>query len=310
MRSPLRLALLLALLAPTAAPAAELKLAAWNIRNLATQGRVFHDGCCERTPADLDRLRGIAEMLAADVVAVQEASSLAALARVFPPEAYVLCLGSRTGEASCRDDGTPGPDVPATETPAQNLAFAVRRASGLRVVLIRNLPALSVAPDGGWPEHPGLELVVEREGRRLALLNAHLAGCYDGPVASGSPNPACRTMAAQVEPLRAWMDEAPPAFAALGDFNRRFARETPTDALGPRLPAARLPLDEALCWPDDPDPNHRWSVDWILLGPGVAAAPGTSRRMFPALLGADLPPVEEGRRAVVGPLPVEAVVRF
>ena len=78
-----------------------LRLATWNIEHLAAADGA---GCRPRTAADYAELRAVAELLDADVVAVQEVQNTQALARVFDPAVYDLVVSARrdTGRATCR----------------------------------------------------------------------------------------------------------------------------------------------------------------------------------------------------------------
>lgn len=82
------LALLILLLFPALAGAAELKLATWNLEWLTDR----HDGdralpadVHPRNAEDIDRLRSYAAELDADVIAIQEVDGRNVAARVFPP---------------------------------------------------------------------------------------------------------------------------------------------------------------------------------------------------------------------------------
>ncbi len=168
-----------------------LRLATWNLEwlNMAGQGVVA------RNDADLEQLRRYAERLNPDIVAVQEVSEEAALARVFPADRYRIHL--------------------AQHGRAQKTGFAYRH--GLDVRVMADLDALS--------EHglrAGADLAVQVNGKTLRLLAIHLkAFCVKKTLADADED--CARLAEQVPTVEAWIDaraQAGDAFAVLGDFNR------------------------------------------------------------------------------------------
>ena len=69
------LLLLLGLLLPALAQAADLKIATWNLNWLTTRALgdpALPSDVTPRQPADFDRLRAYADQLDADVIAIQE----------------------------------------------------------------------------------------------------------------------------------------------------------------------------------------------------------------------------------------------
>jgi hypothetical protein len=122
----------------------------------------------------------------------------------------------------------------------------------------------------GRPVRWGTEILVEKDGQLLRLLSVHLkSGCHDGSLENPT-DPDCVTLAAQREPLEAWIDKAAQElvpFVMLGDFNRRIDRFDQDDHLWreiddgvpPGLDLRRLPLSrEAECNPSFPQQNvHR-----------------------------------------------------
>jgi hypothetical protein len=124
----------------------------------------------------------------------------------------------------------------------------------------RDLASLGVihAADGR-PVRWGTEILVEKDGQLLRLLSVHLkSGCHDGSLENPT-DPDCVTLAAQREPLEAWIDKAAQElapFVILGDFNRRIDRfdqddhlwREIDDGIQPGLDLRRLPLNrEAEC---------------------------------------------------------------
>jgi endonuclease/exonuclease/phosphatase family metal-dependent hydrolase len=226
---------LIVLLGCAGAPAAgaELSIATWNLEHLAAAPG---SGCRPRTEADYARLRRAAERLDADIVALQEVESEAAVERVFDPEEYQVVLSSRTTDVSKRCRGTPQQRMTPLRT-----AFAVRQARldelGLRWHERPPLEALGV---GGlrW----GTRIRVEPAPRRwmfgfgrdraegLELMSLHLkAGCHYGAL-GGEQSPErlrreqCETLRRQRGILEEWIDDqavAGRAFVIAGDFNRQ-----------------------------------------------------------------------------------------
>jgi membrane-bound lytic murein transglycosylase B len=146
----------------------------------------------------------------ADVIAMQEVQSAAALEAVLPAGYRVACTTTRVD--------------------AQNLAFAVR--NGLNASLAcREVPTLSL--EDATPPHNlrrGLELTLDRAGRKLVLLDVHLkAGCATGRLDGRTDDPSCAVLQQQIPPLEAWVEQQAQQnlpFAILGDFNRDLDAET------------------------------------------------------------------------------------
>jgi endonuclease/exonuclease/phosphatase family metal-dependent hydrolase len=204
--------LLIALLVLLAVPATagELKIAAWNIAWLTMKPAGHPDlprSLRTREAADLDRLRGYAERLAADVVALQEVDGPLAAARVFDATRYEF-------------------HFPA-ETDTQRAGFAWRR--GLAVTRNPDLMALDLAPTARFSLRRGADITVrDGEGPPIRLLSVHLdGGCAWDPIRQ--PNSRdCRNLGRQAAILRGWVAERQRegiAFAILGDFNRRMERD-------------------------------------------------------------------------------------
>lgn len=172
-------------------------------------------GCRPRTDADYQALRAYAEALNADVVAVQEVESKAAVERVFDPSRYVVVVEERVGSGrggACRGrDGLTIRD--------QRTGFAIRR--GLTFDRQADLVALQL---GNSDLRSGVDIVVRPQGGEpMRLLSVHLkSGC-----SSGDRNEACPVLMQQVPVMEDWIDRRAGEgvrFAVLGDFNRRLAQ--------------------------------------------------------------------------------------
>jgi len=189
-----------------------LRLAAWNMEHLAEADGT---GCRPRTDADYEALRAYAEALNADVIAVQEVESKAAVERVFDPSRYVVVVEERMGSGrggACRgEEGLIIRD--------QRTGFAIRK--GLAFDRQADFVALQL---GNTDLRSGVDIVVRPQGGEpVRLLSVHLkSGC-----SSGDRNEACPTLMQQVPVMEDWIDRRADEgirFVVLGDFNRRLAQ--------------------------------------------------------------------------------------
>jgi endonuclease/exonuclease/phosphatase family metal-dependent hydrolase len=202
---PRLLFLLLLLLASPALAQPEIKLATWNIAWLTLKPANHPDLPPNLTPrreSDFALLRGYAQRLDADIVALQEIDGEAAAARVFDTRHYLIHL---TDEADIQRPG-----------------FAIRRT--LRVTRNPDLAALDIRAGARRSLRRGADVTVELpNGARLRLLSVHLnAGCREDPFERGPPE--CESLARQARIIAEWVAarrREGMAFAVLGDFNRR-----------------------------------------------------------------------------------------
>lgn len=219
---------------------AQLRLASWNLQFLDVPGR----GPDARGRADYEALARHARELDADVIAVQEVASEAALALVFAPETYAYHLAARGG--------------------SQRTGFVFRRELDARV--LPDLEELALRD-----LRAGSDLAVRVGGRELRLLAVHLkAFCVTGSLAQRSKH--CRKLAAQVPVLEGWIDARAregAAFAVLGDFNRALGDQGDAllreldDADPPGLALRRASLrEQAACRPG----RRLQAIDHVLLG--------------------------------------------
>lgn len=295
------------LLLPVTAGAESLRIATWNLEWLMLPGtfdRLAGD-CTERSDrrasgsersipcdlvpsrrwddASLARLAEYARSIDYDVVALQETDGREAAARVFPSHSF--CFTRRRH--------------------VQNVGFAIRqgipfrcnadfRALGLKNDTVRWGADVTLYP--GTPQ-------------AIRLLSVHLkSSCNRDPLTTDSD--ACRTLSKQVPVLEQWIDARAREgvrFAVLGDFNRRFDRETApardeqgrTVAMWPELddadpPGADLTEPGADVGPTACRPGERTRsrIDHILLGKSLADAyvqgsfrheqyPGTAQERWP-----------------------------
>lgn len=204
-------------LAQAAPPLTGFTMATWNIAKLSTDGRVMFGDGLPRQDADYGNLRRVRDAVDADIYALQEISSPAALARVFDTTAFELCisgqwqadaldLGPNYAAAKLRKNqirpkcyaiGEAMPDTAGDDSKLkQYVAIAVRRSSGIRIVGPQDIPTLSTMtldnPRGAERDDAevrtlrfGLDVRLERGGSLLRLLVVHLkSGCAERAIPS------------------------------------------------------------------------------------------------------------------------------
>ncbi len=172
---------------------APLKIATWNLEWL---NRDNGAGLVPRSNADYHKLAEYADLLDADIIAVQEVDGAAAALRVFDSSVYNVHMSSRNN--------------------VQRTGFVYRK--GLEITVYPDYTALDVGS-----LRYGTDIEVSAGDQSLRLLNVHLkSGCFSGSLNSGTN--ACNKLKAQRGPLESWIDarasEGAP-FMVLGDFNRR-----------------------------------------------------------------------------------------
>lgn len=186
---------------PERQTASTLNVASWNMEWLSEENS---RGPVPRDATGFARLAKYARRLDADVIAVQEVESAAALARVFDPSLYSFHV---TADAS-----------------PQRTGFVYRKQ-----LLVQPQPDYTELAVGQL--RSGADIALEWGGTRLRLLSVHLkSGCF---IEASSSDHDCRKFARQVPVIEHWMDERAnegTPFAVLGDFNRRLF-DTSTDAV-------------------------------------------------------------------------------
>ncbi|MBP0446779.1 endonuclease/exonuclease/phosphatase family protein [Roseomonas sp. SSH11] len=236
-------ALLALLLLATPAAAAEVKLATWNIAWLTTRAAGDPDlprDVASRGREDLQRLRGYAARLAADVIALQEVDGPEAAALVLDPAQWRFFFPE--------------------ERDIQRSAIAVRR--NLPARQNPDLAELDLRAGARFSLRRGVDVTVGEGSRALRVLSVHLnAGCRE-PDDQGRE---CESLTRQAEVIAGWIGarhRAGEAFAIAGDFNRRFDRDP---AILPALERA-APLARATAGRSNPCWGGRPFIDHILLG--------------------------------------------
>ena len=241
----IRILLVLALLIPVRAFAAELKIATLNLDWLTTRSAGDPELPSDVTPrsdADFARLAHYATELDADVVAIEEVDGFAAASKVFPSEQYSIHM--------------------TRDHVVQRAGIAVRR--GLHYDINPDVTALSA-----HHLRSGADITLHLGPATLRVLAVHLKkGCRDGALAPARGR-ACEELRDQLAVLTGWIaarrGEGIP-FLILGDFNRWMDGN---DALLAGLRAA-APLARATEGHSSPCWGNEAFIDHILAG-GAAA---------------------------------------
>jgi endonuclease/exonuclease/phosphatase family metal-dependent hydrolase len=218
---------------------AQLRLATWNIQTLTTGKSVFDDQPV-RQPGDLEPLQSYARGIAADIIALQEVASPAAIGLIFPVAEWIICISGQFFEsypqlgvaptAKCYSDGSL-PDTPSTEPLAKQFnGFAFKKVLASEIA-VADLPALGVLHRDPLisverPVRWGLIAKVLLGEQQITLVNVHLkSGCQrDNPWRMKRDDPSfpnCHTLGEQVRPLTDIVRNLSVPFVVLGDFNRR-----------------------------------------------------------------------------------------
>jgi len=188
-----------------------LKVATWNLEHLAENDGT---GCRPRSETDYAELRRQADLLNADVIAIEEVESKAAAERVFVPSRYDVVMSARP--VSGRSGACYGQSGQSIRH--QAVGFAIRK--GVNWSSNGDVSALGLGnPDLRW----GVDITI-KGARPLRLLALHLkSGCNSGRAPSDDD---CPVLFNQLPVLESWIDEraqAGEAYAVLGDWNRRIA---------------------------------------------------------------------------------------
>ncbi|PSM19840.1 endonuclease/exonuclease/phosphatase family protein [Nitratireductor sp. StC3] len=221
----LLIALVASLSLSTATAADTLRIGSWNIQDLHHEEGVnlrSFDGISsvKRTPQDFALLEKYRDLFgrdgtAADVIALQEIGTKAALERLFPKDTYDILMSPRW-----RDD-----DAPAGEGDVYT-AVAVRKDSGVALVRADPFPELSVLHSDGRATRAGTGALLEAGDEQFWFLSVHLkSSCATNKNIHTSSDDDCETLWKQVPLLADWVRakrESGIPFVIAGDFNRRF----------------------------------------------------------------------------------------
>ncbi|MBE0368792.1 endonuclease/exonuclease/phosphatase family protein [Pseudoalteromonas aurantia] len=190
----------------------DLVVATWNIEHLAAQN---NQGCKGRENSDYAALTAYKNRIDADIYALQEVGSVAAVHRVFDSADWQVFISNREDSPSytCR-----GSEQSSTQ---QKVAYAVKKT--ISVNAVTNLDALS-APQFGLRH--ALQLNIEHAGKPLSLINFHLkSGCFVDNYLD-SDRKSCDILAQQAKILINTLNkqqQSQPNLVLLGDFNHRLA---------------------------------------------------------------------------------------
>lgn len=194
----MRALLLILLLVSPPAAAEGLKIATWNLNWLTLRAAGDPDlpeNVRPRPREAFDRLRRYADLLDADVVALQEVDGPEAAARIFPPDRYRLHF--------------------TRDAVVQRVGFAIRAG-----IAFRANPDL---PLGAGRLRSGADVTLALPGGPLRMLAVHLkSGCREDRLA-GQASAACTTLREQAAPLQDWIaarGREGGGFLLMGDFNR------------------------------------------------------------------------------------------
>lgn len=221
----------------TLAKSSELTVASWNIANLHHEtGVPLRVGSIPRRDKDFLRLQTIFESLNADIIALQEVGSLAALKRVASSTNYHLVISSRY---SLGDENRP-PEERDIYT-----AVAISKSRFPTLPNVGTVDAFSIKHvalnrEGDEqiirPTRAAIEIEFEHDGQKSVLLNLHLKSfCHNFPLKEVedqnffTEHPFgsrfdCRTLKAQLSILENWIEVKHMLgyrVILAGDFNRQ-----------------------------------------------------------------------------------------
>ena len=193
-------------------PSSKLTVATWNLEHLASDGNL---GCKVRTESDYKLLSQYVNTVDADVFALQEVASEAAVARIFNPQQWQIIMSSRADSPSytCRGNGN--------LSTQQKVAFAVKKS--IQVTNLKHLTSFSKVKLGA---REGLQLSLDYNNQTINLLNLHLkSGCFTQDY-SQSDSASCQVFAKQVDILKQYVASQlgnDDKWLMLGDFNHHVA---------------------------------------------------------------------------------------
>lgn len=217
-----------------------LTFATWNVADLHHEtGEPLRNGSVAREDVDYSRLAATAKRLDADVIALQEIGSPAALERIFSSENYHLIVSDRY---------VPGNEMQPPEKRDIFTALAISKATFPKLPAVRTVPAFSIqhialSRDGSAesirPTRSAIQVDFEHGGRKISFLNVHLkSSCHqyslrdveDQHFVTGRAFRSrfdCRTLKAQLAILENWIEVRHALghrVVVAGDFNRRINR--------------------------------------------------------------------------------------
>ena len=189
-----------------------LKIATWNVEHLAYPADT---GCRSRTPNEIAAMKAYAKSLNADIIALQEVGSKAALQQIFSQNDWQLIMSTRTDSPvyTCKQTGT--------VSTQQKVAFAVKKT-----IPILNTAALEQLALSRAGLRFGLQITVDTPQGPADILNVHMkSGCFVDDYLK-SDTPACKIYARQAPILDNWIakhESENVPYIILGDFNHRIS---------------------------------------------------------------------------------------
>ncbi len=189
-----------------------INIATWNVEHLAYP---IDKGCKPRTAKDIDEMREYAESLQADIVAVQEVASEAALRQIFSEQDWQFVMSSRPDSKpyECRESGF-------TST-QQKIAFAIRKS--IPILKVEQFSDLALGLEG---LRYGLAITIDSPIGPTDILNVHMkSGCFVDDYRK-SDREACQVFSKQAPVIQKWISERQDAnspYVILGDFNHRIS---------------------------------------------------------------------------------------
>jgi endonuclease/exonuclease/phosphatase family metal-dependent hydrolase len=202
-----------------------IRIGSWNIQDLHhLEGhslRAFDDFySVKRRSKDFEILRKYRDQFGsnatpADVLALQEIGTKAALTRLFPPVEYDTLMSNRWSN----DSAPEGKGDVFT-------AIAIRKASGIKIIARADLPELAIMHSDGHSTRAATGALLEINGKQLWFLSVHFkSSCATTEAVHTSTKDACNTLWRQALILKNWIKtkraSGTPIIIA-GDFNRRF----------------------------------------------------------------------------------------
>lgn len=246
----------------------DLKVATWNIEHLATNNGL---GCKARQDLDYAALSRYKDQVQADIYALQEVDSIAAIERVFDSSEWQVFISNRsdTKPYTCRESGR--------QSTQQKVAYAIRKNIPVSDVL--HLSSLS-EPQFGLRH--GLKLSVRYANQEISLINVHLkSGCFVNNYAKNDKK-SCKLLAQQATILENIIKEESrnsTSLIVLGDFNHHLANQT-------NVLRAKLGIAEQTMLLNTTDgvtgchPKYPAPIDHILVSPDLAQYVGTNKTEF------------------------------
>lgn len=195
-----------------AQPEHEITLASWNMEHLTESD---NPGCKVRSSSEYEKMKKYISQVNADIYALQEVASTAALTALFDPAQWNIYLSDRADSQpyTCRENGR--------TSSQQKVAIVVNKQ--LKVLSMHSLPSLGLKEEG---LRYGLEAEIQTPRGVLTVLSLHLkSGCFVDDY-SRSDLADCKILGQQVAPLLSWINQQEAkgqAYVMMGDFNHRLS---------------------------------------------------------------------------------------